>query len=338
MPSTIKIISAKIPVPKKNKVLIKVKYVSICSSNVHSFKSSPFIPPKNPNQKISLSHKCAKTVVAVKSRVRKFKPKNQVNIKPSVPCSHCRYCLKSKYNICPNVNFIATQPNYRSALTHYLCHPKSFTYKLPNNINTIKKALVKPAAVKMHAAMLANVKPSKKIIILKASCISLITLQACKCLKATKIAVVNVLKKRLAIAKQLSATVVINSAKKNTIARCQQFTKNISANIVFKTASSAVTVKQAPYLVMRSSKIIIVSTVPSNSAINFLKINRKVTIQTVFRYANRYPVTIKAISSKQFNVKSIVTHIYNYQNVQQAFKKSVNNKRNIIKSVIKISN
>ncbi|BDB47198.1 putative zinc-binding dehydrogenase [Escherichia coli] len=198
-------------------------------------------------------------------------------------------------------------------------------------------ALVEPAAVGMHAAMLADVKPGKKIIILGAGCIGLMTLQACKCLGATEIAVVDVLEKRLAMAEQLGATVVINGAKEDTIARCQQFTEDMGADIVFETAGSAVTVKQAPYLVMRGGKIMIVGTVPGDSAINFLKINREVTIQTVFRYANRYPVTIEAISSGRFDVKSMVTHIYDYRDVQQAFEESVNNKRDIIKGVIKIS-
>lgn len=78
---------------------------------------------------------------------------------------------------------MATQPNYRGALTHYLCHPESFTYKLPDNMDTMEGALVEPAAVGMHAAMLADVKPGKKIIILGAGCIGLMTLQACKCLE-----------------------------------------------------------------------------------------------------------------------------------------------------------
>lgn len=125
VPGTMKIISAEIPVPKEDEVLIKVEYVGICGSDVHGFESGPFIPPKDPNQEIGLGHECAGTVVAVGSRVRKFKPGDRVNIEPGVPCGHCRYCLEGKYNICPDVDFMATQPNYRGALTHYLCHPES---------------------------------------------------------------------------------------------------------------------------------------------------------------------------------------------------------------------
>ncbi len=117
---------------------------------------------KTQTEEIGLGHECAGTVVAVGSRVSKFKPGDRVNIEPGVPCGHCRYCLEGKYNICPDVDFMATQPNYRGALTHYLCHPESFTYKLPDNMGTMEGALVEPAAVGMHAAMLADVKPRQE--------------------------------------------------------------------------------------------------------------------------------------------------------------------------------
>lgn len=54
VPGTMKIISAEIPVPKEDEVLIKVEYVGICGSDVHGFESGPFIPPKDPNQEIGL--------------------------------------------------------------------------------------------------------------------------------------------------------------------------------------------------------------------------------------------------------------------------------------------
>ncbi len=87
VPGTMKIISAEIPVPKEDEVLIKVEYVGSCGSDVHGFESGPFIPPKDPNQEIGLGHECAGTVVAVGSRVRKFKPGDRVNIEPGVPCA-----------------------------------------------------------------------------------------------------------------------------------------------------------------------------------------------------------------------------------------------------------
>jgi L-iditol 2-dehydrogenase len=337
VPGTMTIIPAEVPTPKDDEVLLKVEYVGICGSDVHGFESGPFIPPKDPNQEIGLGHECAGTVVGVGAKVKKFKIGDKVNIEPGVPCGKCRFCLEGKYNICPDVDFMATQPNYRGALTHYLCHPESFTYKLPEGMDTMEGALVEPAAVGIHAAMLADVKPGKKIVILGAGCIGLMTLQACRCMGASDIVVVDVLPKRLAFALKLGAKAVINGAEEDTVAKSKDILGELGADIIFETAGSKITVRQAPLLVMRGGKIMIVGTIPGESPIDFLKINREVTIQTVFRYANRYPVTIDAISSGKFDVKSMVTHIYDYQDVQRAFEESVNNKQEIIKGVIKVT-
>ena len=84
-------------------------------------------------------------------------------------------------------------------------------------------------------------------------------------------------------------------------------------------------------------RIMIVGTVPGDTPVNFLSINREVKIQTVFRYANNYPMTIEAISSGRFDVKSMVTDIYDYKDVQRAFEESLSRKSEIIKGVIKIA-
>lgn len=338
IPGTMEIKEAKVPVPKDDEVLIKVEYVGICGSDVHGFESGPFIPPSDPNQKIGLGHECAGEVVGIGTKVTKFKIGDKVCIEPGVPCGKCRFCLEGKYNVCPDVDFMATQPNYRGALTNYLCHPESFVYKIPGNMSTLEGALVEPAAVGMHAAISADAKLGKKIVILGAGCIGLMTLQACRAMGATEIVVVDVLPKRLEMAKELGAMEVINGLKEDTVDRCKEIIGDLGADIVFETAGSQVTAKQAPLLVVRGGKIMIVGTIPGETPINFLKINREVTIQTVFRYANRYPATIEAISSGSIDVKSMVTHIYDYNDVQRAFEESVNCKQDIIKGVIKINN
>ena len=335
-PGTMRIQEAPVPVPKDDEVLLKVEYVGICGSDIHGFESGPFIPPKDPNQKIGLGHECAGTVVQVGSKVQKIKVGDRVNIEPGVPCGKCKFCLSGHYNICPDVDFLATQPNYRGALTNYITHPESLTYKLPDNMDTMEGALVEPAAVGMHAAMEADVKPGKKIVILGAGCIGLMTLQACRCMGATEIVVVDVIPKRLDMAKKLGAMYTINGKEEDTVARAHELLGDWGADIVFETAGSSFTTKQTTQLVMRGGRIMIVGTVSGDTPINFLSINREVKIQTVFRYANNYPMTIEAISSGRFDVKSMVTDVYDYREVQRAFEESLGRKADIIKGVIKM--
>ena len=336
-PGTMKIQDAPMPEPKDDEVLLKVEYVGICGSDIHGFESGPFIPPKDPNQKIGLGHECGGTVVGVGSKVKKIKVGDRVNIEPGVPCGKCKFCLSGHYNICPDVDFLATQPNYRGALTNYITHPESLTYKLPDNMDTMEGALVEPAAVGMHAAMEADVKPGKNIVILGAGCIGLMTLQACRVMGATEIVVVDMIEKRLNMAKKLGAMEIINGGKEDTVARAKEILGDLGADIVFETAGARATAAQTTKLVMRGGRIMIVGTVPGDTPVNFLSINREVKIQTVFRYANNYPMTIEAISSGRFDVKSMVTDIYDYKDVQRAFEESLSRKSEIIKGVIKIA-
>ena len=327
---------AVMPELKEDEVLLKVEYVGICGSDVHGFQYGPFIPPKDPAQEIGLGHECAGTVVKTGRRVRNFKPGDRVCIEPGVPCGHCKFCREGHYNICPEVDFMATQPNYRGALTRYLCHPASYTYKLPNTMSTMEGALVEPASVGIHAAMTAQIRPGQKIVILGAGCIGLMTLQACRTLGATQIVVADVLEKRLQLAKKLGAMEIVNGKTEDTIQRCHELLGEWGADVVFETAGAQATARQTPELVMRGGKIMIVGTIPGAVPVDFLKINREVSIQTVFRYANRYPVAMDAISSGRFDVKSMVTNIYDYKDVQLAFDESVNCKADIIKGVIKM--
>lgn len=337
VPGTMKIQDVPVPTPKNDEVLIKIEYVGICGSDVHGFESGPFIPPTDPNTKIGLGHECAGEIVGMGAAVKNFKIGDKVTIEPGVPCGKCRFCLEGKYNICPDVDFMATQPHYKGALTNYLTHPANMTYKLPDNMDTMTAALIEPAAVGMHAAIQADVKPGKKIVILGAGCIGLMTLQACKVMGATEIIMVDIIEKRLEMAKKLGAMEVINPKTADTVTRVKEILGDWGADIVFETAGAQATAQLTPLLVMRGGKIMIVGTIPGETPINFLKINREVSIQTVFRYANNYPMTIQAISSGRFDVQSMVTNIYDYADVQRAFEESVNCKQDIIKSVIKVS-
>ena len=89
-------------------------------------------------------------------------------------------------------------------------------------------------------------------------------------------------------------------------------------------------------MVSRAGKIMIVGTIPGDTPINFLSINREVTIQTVFRYCNNFPMTLDAIASGRFDVKSMITNIYNFTETQRAFDESLSQRQHIIKSVIRV--
>ena len=329
------------PEPKDNEILMKVEYVGMCGSDIHGFEFGPFIPPKDPNQKIGLGHEVAGEVVKVGAKVTKFKPGDKVLIEPGVPDDSCEYCREGRYNICPAVDFMATQPNYKGALCQYMTHPEEWTYHVPEGMTTMEAALVEPAAVGMHAAILGEARLGKSIVILGAGTIGLMVLQACLSLGATDITVVDVMQKRLDLALKLGAKRVINGKEQNTVEvlRSEELYGDHGVELVFECAGAVSTAQQAVEIVSRGGKIMMVGTQSNPVPINFLKINREVTIQTSFRYCNNYPQTIEAIATGKFNVKDMVTHVYDYKDVQKAFEEAIDpvKKCDMIKGVVKVA-
>ncbi len=329
------------PEPKDNEILMKVEYVGMCGSDIHGFEFGPFIPPKDPNQKIGLGHEVAGEVVKVGAKVTKFKPGDKVLIEPGVPDDSCEYCREGRYNICPAVDFMATQPNYKGALCQYMTHPEEWTYHVPEGMTTMEAALVEPAAVGMHAAILGEARLGKSIVILGAGTIGLMVLQVCLSLGATDITVVDVMQKRLDLALKLGAKRVINGKEQNTVEvlRSEELYGDHGVELVFECAGAVFTAQQAVEIVSRGGKIMMVGTQSNPVPINFLKINREVTIQTSFRYCNNYPQTIEAIATGKFNVKYMVTHVYDYKDVQKAFEEAIDpvKKCDMIKGVVKVA-
>lgn len=333
-PGKMVIKDADMPTPKNDEVLIEVGYVGICGSDVHGFEHGPYIPPKDPNQEIGLGHEVSGVVKNIGKDVTKFKIGDRVCIEPGIPCYKCEYCMEGHYNVCPNVDFMATQPNYKGALTNYLTHPESMTFHLPDHMSLIEGALVEPAAVGIHAAKMAEDILGKSVVILGSGCIGLMTLQACKLKGATNIVMIDVLDNRLEKALDLGANAILKGDDPDLTAKVKELVGEYGADVVIETAGSIFTAKKALELVKRRGKILIVGTIPGDTPIDFLKINREVTIQTVFRYANDYSSTINLIASGKFDVESLADKFFDYADTQEAFEFSVNNKRDLIKGVI----
>ncbi|MFR2836733.1 MAG: alcohol dehydrogenase catalytic domain-containing protein [[Clostridium] nexile] len=218
---------------------MKVEYVGMCGSDIHGFEFGPFIPPKDPNQKIGLGHEVAGEVVGIGSKVTKFKVGDKVLIEPGVPDDTCEYCRTGRYNICPGVDFMATQPNYKGALTQYMTIRRG-TYHIPANVY-IGRRFVEPAAVGMHAAIL---KDGRKTSHSWRRTIGLMVLQACKSLGAEDITVVDVICSVRSCTE--TAQRVINGKEQDTVAvlRSPEMYGDHGIDLVFEAAGATFNSRQ----------------------------------------------------------------------------------------------
>lgn len=326
-----------IPVPKEKEVLVKLEYVGICGSDVHYLehgKIGNFIV----NGDFILGHECAGTIAAVGEGVKDLKIGDKVALEPGCTCGQCEFCKTGRYNLCPDVEFLATPP-YDGCLMNYISFPANMAFKLPDNVSTKEGALVEPLAVGLHAASQGGVRLGDKVVILGAGCIGLVTLLACKAFGATDVIVVDVIEKRLEAAKKLGASQVINARDVNAAEKIAELTDGKGVDKVIETAGSEFTIKQTPYLVKRGGTIVLVGLAPKDIIeFDFMQImTKEAEIKSVFRYRNLYPAAIGAIADGKIDVKGIVTHEFDFEDTKKAFDFVIENKNDVVKAVIKIT-
>ena len=249
------------PVPKDNEVLVKIKDIGICGSDIHYYESGrigDFVVTKP----IILGHESAGIVEEVGKDVKNLKPGDRVTLEPGYTCGKCEYCMSGRYNLCPDVVFMATPP-YDGAFCEYVAWPAHMAFKLPDNMSYMEGALVEPLSVGLHAADMADAKLGQTAVVLGSGCIGLCTLMSLKARGVTKIYIADVIQKRLDKAKSLGATEVINAAEKDTVEEIMRLTDGKGCDLVFETAGSRITTQQTPYLVKIGGKIVLVGMAPN---------------------------------------------------------------------------
>ncbi len=325
-----------VPTPGANEVLIKVKVVGICGSDVHYYQHGrigDFIV----NGDFILGHECAGEVVEIGKEVKSLKVGDRVALEPGKTCGKCQHCKEGKYNLCSHVEFFATPP-FHGVFTNFVTHPEDMCFKLPDNVSFMEGALVEPLAVGLHASGMGEVRLGDTVVIFGSGCIGLVTLLSCKARGASKVYVVDVLENRLETAKRLGADDVINAKECDVLQRIDELTDGQGARVVIETAGSEITVKTTADVVSRGGTIVLVGMTPKDeTCFNFMKlVGKEAQIKTIFRYRNLYPTAINAISSGIINVKSIVSHEFDFNSVKDAFDYVVNNAASVVKAIINI--
>ena len=335
-----KMVIEEVPVPEagEKQVLVQLEYVGICGSDVHYFHHGCCGAYKVDLEKdFMLGHECAGTVVKTGPGVEHLKVGDRVALEPGITCGKCEFCKTGRYNLCPDVVFLATPP-VQGCYEEYIAFPEDMCFKLPDHVSTKEGALIEPLSVGFHAANQGNVQVGDSVVILGAGCIGLVTLLACKARGAGKIIVSDLVDARLAKAKELGADLVINGSKANLLEEIEKLTDGQGIDQVFETAGSPVTIAQTPFLVKRGGTITLVGLAAQEEiTYNFAQIMAKeAKIKSVFRYRNIYPKAIAAVASGAIDVTGIVTHEYDLTQIQEAFDEAVNNKTDLVKAVIRI--
>lgn len=333
-PGVIQLTELDIPVPEEDEVLVRIRAVGLCGSDVHYYehgKIGPYVVEKP----IILGHEASGDVVALGSKVRNLQIGQRVAIEPGVTCGRCSYCKGGQYNLCPSVKFLATPP-YDGAFCEYITIRSDFVFAIPDEMSYEEAALVEPFSVGIHAVRRGKLLPGESVVIMGMGPIGILTAVAAKAAGAKRIIGVDLESFRLEKALQMGATDVIHLKEENPEQAVRKLTDGMGADVAIETAGNGKALQSALASVKRGGRVVIVGLPPQAEAplnIPYI-VDNEIDIGGVFRYRNTYPPGIDILSKGQMKLDPIITDKMTLDEVPLAFEKAIREKKRTIKIVI----
>eukprot|EP01117_Protostelium_nocturnum_P007526 TRINITY_DN2697_c0_g1_i1.p1 TRINITY_DN2697_c0_g1~~TRINITY_DN2697_c0_g1_i1.p1 ORF type:complete len:349 (-),score=63.15 TRINITY_DN2697_c0_g1_i1:124-1170(-) len=322
------------PVPKPHEVLVSMKSIGICGSDVHYWvegRIGDFIL----NAPMVVGHESAGLVVEVGSEVTHLKPGDRVTLEPGVPCSRCNYCRTGKYNLCKDMQFMATPPVHGS-IANFIVHDASFCFKLEDHVSYEEGAMCEPLAVGIHACNRANVQIGHRVLVMGAGPIGLVSMLAAKAAGATKVTLVDLKEERLSVGREMGADGTI-LATENVLAEIER--RGLGPiDVTIECSGAQPAVKTALHCTRSGGVVVLVGVGQREITLPLVDaLVREVDIRGVFRYANCYPKALALITSGKIDVKPLITHRFQIEDVVKAFETSRDMRDGAIKVMVNVA-
>ncbi|MBP1594251.1 MAG: sorbitol dehydrogenase [Bacteroidetes bacterium] len=150
-PGELKVVEVNKPVMKDDEILIKIKYVGFCGSDLNTFLG------KNPMVKLPIipGHEVGAVIESIGKDVPAgFEVGMSVTVNPYTNCGKCASCRNGRVNACEHNETFGVQRN--GAMGEYLALPWSKV--IPAADTTPRDcALIEPMSVGFHAVSRAQV-------------------------------------------------------------------------------------------------------------------------------------------------------------------------------------
>jgi len=199
------------PRPGPGEVLVRVKAVSICGSDLlrvfnGAAKTYPLI----------LGHECAGIVVEAGEGVAKEHVGRRVAVAPLLPCMQCPACQRGIYSSCEQYSFIGSRQ--AGGFAEYVVAPLRNLIDLPEKLDFEVGAILEPSTVALHALERGEIAEGLRVAILGAGSIGLCAVQWARIKKAGLIISTDVVDENLAASKMLGAHLTLNARQEDVVA------------------------------------------------------------------------------------------------------------------------
>ena len=288
-------------------LLVKIKAVAICGSDVHGFDGSTGRrkPP------IVMGHEAAGEVVETGAAVRSFKKGDRITFDSTIYCGGCFYCRNGMANLCDNRTVLGVScDEYRrhGAFAEYIVIPDHIAVHLPAGLSYEEAACTEPVGVAAHAVRLTPIGLNDTIAVVGSGLIGNLIIQVLKSSGSGKIIALDTDPSRREVAKSFGAEAVLDPADADLDKKIKEFSGGSGVDRAIEAVGATAPIKTAISIVRKGGSVTLVGNISPNVDIPLQTVvTRELRLQGSCSISGEYPIALDLMARKKINVKPLLS-------------------------------
>ncbi len=318
-----------VPVLKEREVLVEIRSVGVCGSDVHYFEHGRIgdFVVRSP---LVLGHESSGVVVARGAKADAHELGERVALEPGVPCGTCRECRSGRYNLCKDIAFFATPP-VDGSLARYVAIDEDFAHHVPEGVSDDAAALCEPLSVGIWACEKAGVGIGSAVVVAGAGPIGAVVTLVARAAGASSVVVSDPVASRRERVVSLGASGAVDPSE-TSLARSAG-----DADVFIDCTGQPAAIEDGIEALRPAGAAVLVGMGPSISApLPVARIQaREIVLTGTFRYAHTYPKAIDLVASGRVDLDALVDATFPLASAEEALLAARRDPA-IIKAVVRV--
>lgn len=317
------------PVPAEGEVLVKIKSIGICGTDVHAYAGNqPFFAYPR-----VLGHELSGTVEQVGEGVN-IAVGSSVYIIPYLSCSKCVACKNNKPNCCTNIEVLGVHRD--GGMSEYVCVPQNAVV-ISNGLEFNEMAIIECLAIGAHAVRRAQLAATDTVLVQGSGPIGIGVIQFAKA-SGAKVIVSDIQQDKLDFCTNELAVDGTIDAKGDVNQQLKELTNGDFPTVIFDCTGNVKAMESAIVNLAHGGKIVFVSVIKNRICFDDTEFHKRETTLLGSRNATLEDFERVVACLKDGSVKgnSLITHTCKFSELFDMFDKWVKPDVGVIKAVIEM--
>lgn len=209
------------------------------------------------------------------------------------------------------------------AMAEYMNFPRgAINYKVPSSLPDEAGVMIEPLSCAIHAVQRANIELGDIVVIAGSGAIGLCMLQVAKLKNPGKLIMLDTKEKRLKVAQELEAAIVINVAKEDVVTKVKDLSNGYRCDIYIEASGYPQAVKQGLEIARKLGTFVEFGVFGQETKVDWSIIGdqKELNIRGSHLGPYCYPLAIDYLEKGLVKVDKIVNHVFPLKEYKKAIK------------------